>query len=411
MSSPKSKREVQRLTGRVAALNRFISRSTDKCLPFYDTLRKNKNFEWTEKCKDAFRQLKKYLASHPVLAKPVHGEPLFLYIAVSETAVSGVLVREERGEQKPIFYISKSLTDAETRYPVMEKLALSVLTAARKLRPYFQSHTIVVLSTFPLRSVLHSPSQSGRLAKWAIKLSEYDIDYRDRTSAKSQVLADFLIELPDEIKEVEVPSLPWLLHVDGASSKSCSGVGIRLTSPTKEVLEQSFRLGFDASNNEAEYEALLAGLRLAKGLEITKVSVFCDSQLVVNQFNGEYATKDERMEAYLQVAKELAAQFKECTVTRIPREENTDVDALAVVASKTDEDVRRVIPVEFIKKPSIRLRNLANVVTPSQAAKHKAQGDLTEPVHLEPAKASRPTKKARGTPAEPTNPEPAEPAC
>ncbi|KFK24358.1 hypothetical protein AALP_AAs56437U000100, partial [Arabis alpina] len=293
----------------------------------------------------------------------------------------------------------------------MEKLALSVLTAARKLRPYFQSHPIVVLSTFPLRSVLHSPSQSGRLAKWAIELSEYDIDYRGRTSAKSQVLADFLIELPDEIKEVEVPSLPWLLHVDGASSKSGSGVGIRLTSPTKEVLEQSFRLGFDASNNEAEYEALLAGLRLAKGLEITKVSVFCDSQLVVNQFNGEYANKDERMEAYLQVAKELAAQFEECTVTRIPREENTDADALAVVASKTDEDVRRVIPVEFIKKPSIRLRNLANVVTRSQAAKHKAQGDLTEPVHLEPAKASRPTKKARGTPAEPTNPEPAEPAC
>ncbi|KFK43840.1 hypothetical protein AALP_AA1G180400 [Arabis alpina] len=175
MSSPKSKQEVQRLTGRVAALNRFISRSTDKCLPFYDTLRKNRKFEWTEKCEDAFRQLKEYLASPPVLAKPVHGEPLFLYRAVSETAVSGVLVGEERGEQKPIFYISKSLTEAETRYPVMEKLALSVLTTARKLRPYFQSHPIVVLSTFPLRSVLHSPSQSSRLAKWAIELSEYNI--------------------------------------------------------------------------------------------------------------------------------------------------------------------------------------------------------------------------------------------
>ena len=143
MVSPRTKREVQRLTGRVAALNRFILRSTDKCLPFYDTLKGNKKFEWSEECEKAFQQLKRYLATPPVLAKPVDGEPLFLYIAVSTTAVSGVLIREERGEQKPIFYISKTLLDAETRYPLMEKLAFAVVTSARKLRPYFQSHTII----------------------------------------------------------------------------------------------------------------------------------------------------------------------------------------------------------------------------------------------------------------------------
>ena len=114
MASPKNKREVQRLTRRVAAINRFISRSTDKCLPFYDILRGNKKFEWSEECENAFQQLKHYLATPPVLAKPVEGEPLFLYIAVSATAVSGVLIREERGEQKLIFYISKTLLDAES---------------------------------------------------------------------------------------------------------------------------------------------------------------------------------------------------------------------------------------------------------------------------------------------------------
>ena len=106
MASPQNKREVQRLTGRVAALNRFISRSTDKCLAFYDVLRGNKKFEWTIRCEEAFQELKKYLATPPILAKPVIGEPLYLYIAVSDTAVSGVLVREDRGEQKPIFYVS-----------------------------------------------------------------------------------------------------------------------------------------------------------------------------------------------------------------------------------------------------------------------------------------------------------------
>ena len=221
-------------------MNRFISRSTDKCLPFYDTLKGNKKFEWSEECEKAFQQLKRYLATPPVLAKPVEGEPLFLYIAVSTTAVSGVLIREERGEQKPIFYISKTLLDAETRYPLMEKLAFAVVTSARKLRPYFQSHTIIILTTFPLRTILHSPSQSGRLAKWAIELSEYDVEYRPRTCAKSQVLADFLVELPTGDMTNTKPDSTWILHVDGSSSRQGSRIGIRLTSPTGEVLEQWF---------------------------------------------------------------------------------------------------------------------------------------------------------------------------
>jgi len=143
MASPQNKREVQRLTGRVAALNRFISRSTDKCLAFYDVLPGNKKFEWTTRCEDAFQELKKYLATPPILAKPV-GEPLYLYVAVSYIAVSGVLIREDRGEQKPIFYVTQTFTGAESRYPQMEKLALAVLMSAWKLRPYFQSHPSIL---------------------------------------------------------------------------------------------------------------------------------------------------------------------------------------------------------------------------------------------------------------------------
>jgi len=165
LPSPRNTREVQRLIGRIAALNRFISRSTDKCLPFYQLLRANKRFEWDEKCEE--------------------GETLYLYIAVSTSAVSGVLVREDRGEQHPIFYVSKTLDGAELRYPTLEKLAFAVVISARKLRPYFKSYTVEVLTNQPLRTILHSPSQSGRLAKWAVELSEYDIAYKNRTCAKS----------------------------------------------------------------------------------------------------------------------------------------------------------------------------------------------------------------------------------
>ena len=305
MPSPKTTREVQRLTGRIAALNRFISRSTDKCLPFYKLLKNNKKFLWDEKCEEAFKQLKAYLSEPPILSKQVVGEPLYMYLAVSTAAVSGVLVREEQNEQRPVYYVSKSLIDAETRYPTMEKLALAVVTAAKKLRPYFQSHSIIVMTSYPLRTILHSPSQSGRLAKWAIELSEYDIEYRPRAAAKAQVLADFAIELASEHLDLETEAPKWSLYVDGASSKQGSGIGLRLTSSAGETIEQSYRLGFSASNNEAEYEALIAGLKLALSLGIQELNAYSDSQLVASQFHGEYETRDERMGAYLKVVQNL----------------------------------------------------------------------------------------------------------
>ncbi|KAG7559607.1 Ribonuclease H-like superfamily [Arabidopsis thaliana x Arabidopsis arenosa] len=354
MSSPRNIREVQRLTGRVAALNRFISKSTDRCLPFYNLLRKaNKNFVWDENCEKAFKDLKDYLSKPPVLAKPEFGEELFLYVSVSDSAVSGVLVRLDRNDERPIFYVSKSFSGAESRYPMMEKLALAVITSARKLRPYFQSHTVIILTTQPLRAILHSPSQSGRLVKWAIELSEYDIQFRTRTSLKSQVLADFLIELPLVSMEVKENEGPWILHVDGASSKQGSGIGIRLQSPYGEVIEQSFCLAFNASNNEAEYESLLAGLRLAIGIGITKLRTFCDSQLVANQFSGDYEAKDSRMEAYLAQVQHLSKKFQSFELTRIPRGENSAADALAALASSSEVTVSRMIPVEVIEHPSI----------------------------------------------------------
>ncbi|KAF8106764.1 hypothetical protein N665_0133s0005 [Sinapis alba] len=112
--------------------------------------------------------------------------------------------------------------------------------------PHFQSHAIIVLTAFSLQTILHSPSQSESLA-----------------FTKSQVLADFLVEFPTEDKTNKEPNSTWIFHVDGSSSKQGSGISIRLTSPTGEILEQSFRLEFHASNNEAEYEAFVAGLRLA----------------------------------------------------------------------------------------------------------------------------------------------------
>ena len=149
MAPPRNVKEVQSLNGKIVALNRFVSRATDKCLPFFRTLKRS--FEWITECQQAFEELKAYLSSPPLLSPSQPGKELFLYLAVSPAAISAALFREEEKVQKPVYYVSRALCGAEERYPPMEKLAFALVTAARKLKPYFQAHTINVLTDKPLR--------------------------------------------------------------------------------------------------------------------------------------------------------------------------------------------------------------------------------------------------------------------
>ena len=115
MKPPQNVKEVQSLTGRVAALNRFVSKATDKCLPFFKVLKKA--FEWTDDCQRAFQDLKAYLMTAPLLSPSVLGEELYLYLAITPHAVSSALIREEGRMQKPVYYTSRALRGAEGRYP------------------------------------------------------------------------------------------------------------------------------------------------------------------------------------------------------------------------------------------------------------------------------------------------------
>ncbi|KAK2999126.1 hypothetical protein RJ639_022920 [Escallonia herrerae] len=178
-----------------------------------------------------------FQASPPLLSKPVPGDELFLYLAVAESTVSAVLVWEEAARQLPIYYVSKILQGAEQRYPDTEKLAFALLMAARKLRPYFQSHTIVVLTDKPLRQILHKPDLSGRLVPWSVELGEFDIQYRPRLSIKGQALADFIVKCTLPIEDEAVIPTPqselfvWTLFVDGSSNANGSGAGLILNRP------------------------------------------------------------------------------------------------------------------------------------------------------------------------------------
>jgi hypothetical protein len=148
---------------------------------------------WSEECEEAFGKLKEYLANPPLLSRPTEGEILYLYLAVSPSAVSSALVQEDSGVQK-LYFTSKALHGAEERYPRIEKLAFALIISARRLRPYFQAHAIRVLTEYLMKKVLQKPDLSGRLVNWAMELGQFDIEFHPRTAIKGQVLADFLVE-------------------------------------------------------------------------------------------------------------------------------------------------------------------------------------------------------------------------
>ena len=164
LKPPRNAKEVQKLTGMIAALNQFISRFVDKCKPFYLLINKWIGFEWSEDCTTAFQQLKEYLSWPPIMSSPAADEILYAYIAVAPHVMSLVLIRKDNGFQRPVYYVSKSLHEAEIKYSPLEKAILAVIHASRKLPHYFQAHTVVVLTQVPLKSVLQTADYTGRIA-------------------------------------------------------------------------------------------------------------------------------------------------------------------------------------------------------------------------------------------------------
>ncbi|KAL5759725.1 hypothetical protein ACOSQ2_018563 [Xanthoceras sorbifolium] len=194
LRSPRTIKEIQGLTGHVIALSRFVFRLTDRFLPFFRALKKNTSNTWTSECEKSFQELKCYLTSLPMLSKPQTGETLFLYLVVSPEAVNSVLIRNNEGTQRAVYYVSKAMTSPKTRYSEIEKLALALIIMARRLRPYFQAHPIIVLTKHPLRQVMQKLEVSGRMIKWSVELSEFDISFQPRNAIKGQAIAYFVSE-------------------------------------------------------------------------------------------------------------------------------------------------------------------------------------------------------------------------
>lgn len=355
MEAPKTLKELQKLNGKVAALNRFIPRSADKCRSFFNILRNpSKKIEWSEECKEAFSKLKTALKELPTLQAPNPDEPLYLYVASSETTISAVLVTENDKIQKPVFYFSRTLQGAENRYPPLEKLVLAVIASARQLRAYFQAHSIIIPTNFPLLQTLHKPDMSGRLAKWVIELSGYDIKFVPAKAIKAQVLADFIAELtPDAVESCNMAKT-WNMEVDGSAGKNGCGAGIILISPEGLRLEKSLHFNFKTTNNAVEYEALIVGLDLAKGLKIKSLVINTDSQFVANQIQGSYEVNEQSLKDYREASLRAIGDVSSVRINLVKRKYIEEADILAKLGAAKNSPQGEWIQVSNLNYSSIQ---------------------------------------------------------
>ncbi|CAL2229814.1 unnamed protein product [Prunus armeniaca] len=373
---PWNKKELQSLLGKINFLRRFISNSAGKVQPFSSLLRlkQEHTFKWEEQHQQAFEEIKHYLSNPPVMSPPKRGRPLKLYVSASEVSIGSLLVQDNKeGKEQTVYYLSRTLTEVERKYSIIERLCLALYFTAVKLRHYILSYTIYIIAkTDLIKYMLPRPMLRGRIGKWTLALTEFAFRYVPQKGVKGQAMADFLAyHLVEEIENMDsldiananmltrahtcfnnpiysVHLTPWKLYFDGSKTDIASGARIVLEEPLGIRHYYSFQLDFQCTNNMTEYEALIIALEMLVELGIQYVEILGDSMLVLKQIAGEYKCLSPSLAVYLVAARNLLTEFREPTWEHIPMEENCAANELAQVATgiQMPEDcVQRIIKV------------------------------------------------------------------
>jgi ribonuclease HI len=231
-----------------------------------------------------------------------------------------------------------------------------VVPARRKLRHYFEAHPVTVVSFFPLGEIIRNLDAAGRIAKWSVELMGETFAYAPRKSIKSQILADFVAEWTDtQLPPPQIQAECWTLYFDGSVMKTGAGAGLLFVSPLGEHMRYAVRLHFPASNNMAEYEALLCGLKIAIETGIKRLDVRGDSQLVIDQVMKNVSCHDDKMEAYCKAVRALEDKFYGIELNHVPRRYNEEADELAKIASERITVPPNVFPRD-VAQPSVNLK-------------------------------------------------------
>nr|GEU77662.1 hypothetical protein [Tanacetum cinerariifolium] len=326
LPSPKCLKDVQRLNVKLASLNRFLSKSAKKIIAILQNSKKctkKSDFQWIAEAKIAFKQMKTFM-----LTASKEKEELVIYLVPTKEATRLVLMMEMDGKQMPIYFVSHALQGLKINYTPMEKLM------------------------FALR----------------FELEEHDIHYRPRTSVKGQILADFIVEHPKDdrpdtpMEDNEELSDPWIVFTNGSSCIDGSGAGLIITNPEGVEFTYALRFRFDATNNEAKYKALIAGLWIAEQMGAKNLQVNINSRILANQVNVTCIEKESGMIKYLEKVKALTSTFKKFSIKKVPRGANKNADVLSKMASTSFAHLIKQVLVEELKEKSIDEKEVLAVV-------------------------------------------------
>ncbi|CAL9005243.1 unnamed protein product [Prunus brigantina] len=337
--------------GRLSYIRRFIPGLAATMSTFTPLLKKGQPYQWSEKGQEAYKRVQQIITKLPTMRAPVPGLPLKLYLAATNTAVGALLAQDDHsGEESPIYYVSRQLRGAEMRYPKTELLCLALVYAAQRLRHYFLAHKLhLIVKSDPVRYLLTRPVLSGRLARWLLQLSEFDITCTTPKAIKGQAVIDMLALFPEveestiskevlgellEMAAVITEAEPWTLYFDGSSTLKGGGAGVVLVNPEGQATALSFKLNFPCTNNTAEYEAFIAGMSTAREMGVERIKIIGDSNLVLSQLQGNFAVKEPSLAPYRTAAERLVRSFKQVVLEHIPGVTNRYADALATLGSR-----------------------------------------------------------------------------
>ncbi|XP_015077301.1 uncharacterized protein LOC107021202 [Solanum pennellii] len=333
MPEPRDIHELKSLQVKLAYLRWFISNLVGRCQPFSHLMKKGAPFNWDQTCSEAFKSIKSYLVKPPILAAPIPGKPLILYIAAQERAN-------------------------------------------------------------PIKFVMSKPVLSDRLARWYLQFQQFEIVYIPQKSVKGQALADFLAdhpipndweltdEFPDEDAMLIEVQPPWKMYFDGVAHRGGAGAGVVFITSQEDILPFSFTLKQCCSNNVAEYQALILGLEMAVDMKQLHLQVFGDSQLVINQLLGSYEVKKPELRPYHDYAQKLIRWLGDVTLQHVRRTENKKVGAVATLASTlTLPDQTQVIVCQkWIVPPSNEKKYIENKLDHIVAVVEAAKEDWRQPI-------------------------------
>jgi ribonuclease HI len=282
-------------------------------------IKANEEFRWGAEQQRAFKEIKEYLSKPPVLVPPQQDRPFYMYLSVGDTSIALVVIQVHDNKERVVFYLSRRMLDAETRYPDIEKLCLCLFFTCTKLRHILLSvEVIIIYKSDVIKHMLLAPMLKGRLEKWMFALSEFDIRYQPTKAVKGQALADLIAErVNTNIAVLFVQA--WAMYFDGSVCGDGCGIGILLVSPRGATYSFSIRLSTACTNNLAEYEAVRKGMELLLEAGAEAVEIFGDSKLVISQLTEDYRCESELLFPLWVQCQELMTQFRYINFYWIPR--------------------------------------------------------------------------------------------